>query len=126
MATRVPRPDSVKVGNHQYSIVWLTTDEWLQGHHPDEADGTTYSRANIIVIKLDSEAQESHYQEVVVHEVMHAVWDETMATHYHGNVDEEEREEFLVGLTSPAMLAVLKDNSHLVKYLVSDGYHRRT
>lgn len=109
------------VGNATYRIEWLTPDEWQQGRHDDTADGITYCTVTTIVVRLHAGAPESHYQEVVWHEICHAIWDTTMLTHYHSNPDEGDREEFIIGATTPAQVFVIKQNPALMAWLLDDG-----
>lgn len=124
-ARHVPRPDHVFVGNRTYQIMWFAEEEWDAKHLADDADGLTYAAQSMIYVRLRGEALEAHYQEVVFHEVTHACWDATMLTHYHDNVGKDDREEFIIGATTPALLFVLQQNPALVKWLTSNGAVRR-
>ncbi len=117
----VPRPEHVFIGNHTYQVDWITAEEWEAARHPDDASGVTFSSRNLIVVRLMPEARESSYQDVLFHEITHAVWDVTMLTHYHSNVEDGDREEFIIGIQTPGLLFVLQQNPHVVKYLTSDG-----
>lgn len=118
---RHPRPEHVFIGNHTWEIRWIDTDQWTVEREPEDADAVTHARINQIAVKLDPGAMESHYQESVVHEIMHAVWDATMLTHYHSNVTDSDREEFIVGASTPMLLFVIKQNPQLVAWLLDDG-----
>lgn len=119
MAARVPRPDHLFIGNHTYEVLWLTHEEWEAERLDPEADAVTYARRNQIFIRL-AVAHESHYQEVLWHEIAHAVWDATMLTHADLS-KQDDPEEFVIGIQSPPMVFVLKQNPHFTKWLMSDG-----
>lgn len=122
---RAARPDVVKVGNHMYNIEWLSLDEWEARHFDEGNDASTHSTVQKVYIMLHKDAQESHYQEVLWHELTHAVWDSTMLTHVTlGDVDEPE--ERVIMHQSPGQVALLKENPDLVAYLMSDGTEVRT
>jgi hypothetical protein len=78
----------------------------------------------LIQVRLAGLATESHYQEVLLHEVLHAVWDSTMLTHINLN-EQSDAEEFVISLQTPPLLFILKQNPGLSKYLLSDGGHVR-
>jgi hypothetical protein len=126
--TYATRPDTLTIGNHQYSVEWLTTSEWEARDYPMEKDGLTYAPRQSIVIRLIEDRSESLYQEVVLHEVTHAAWDSVglgLMEDWHKGEDSHDVEERVVLLQSPVLLRVLKDNPLLVKWLVSDGAMRR-
>lgn len=121
---RQARPDHVFIGNHTYEIRWLTMDEWDENRLDPEADACTYARRNIIFIRLYPETSESHYHEVLWHEIGHAVWDTTMLTHADLS-KHDDAEEFVVGLQSPAQMFVIHHNPALMAWFMSDGAERR-
>jgi len=120
-ANRVSRPDHVFIGNHTYRIEWVDVQEWEERRLADDADAMTHARHQTIQVRLYSQhTMESHYQEVLLHEITHACWDSTMLTHAD-LAAQEDAEEFVISLQSPALLFVLKQNPELTKYLMSDG-----
>lgn len=114
------RPDHVYIGNHTWSIAWLSQDQWAEARMEDAADALTLARRNTIVVRLDPDASESHYQETLWHEITHAIWDNTMLTHQDLS-KQDEAEEFVVALVSPWQLFVIKQNPKLVQWLQADG-----
>lgn len=115
----VPKPEHVFVGNHTYRIEWMSNDEWDTNRLDPEADALTFARRQLIIVRTYEEANESHYQEVLWHEITHACWDTTMLTHTALG-EQKDPEEFVVGLQSPAQVFVLRHNPELVKWLMSD------
>lgn len=116
----VERPDVVMIGIHIYRVEWMSVDEWIAHNMSNEAIGMTDADAGWIRIQHRPGGHESRYQEVLVHEILHALWD---LSNLH-NMDIkplEDPEEFIVGLVSPPLLGVLKDNPHVLQYLLSDG-----
>ncbi len=120
MTKDAPRPVSAKIGVHTYEIKWLSEDEWAIANLKPSALGTTYSYKQQIYMRLTTQCSESGLQEVLLHELTHAVWDATQMTHTDLN-DIKDPEEFVIALQSPSLLGVFKDNPHVVKYLMSDG-----
>ncbi len=119
MAAHVPRPDHAFIGNHTYAIEWLGDEDWQRGHHPPDTDGATYATQQTIYMHIRGNARESHYQEILLHELTHAAWDVTGLTHVDLK-EQAEPEEFICGLQSPQLLFILKQNPHVTKYLMSD------
>lgn len=115
----VPRPDHVFIINHTYQIIWLNEDEWLDDRHDPDSDAETYARVNHIYMRIRQGVHETHYQEVLWHEIGHCIWDCTMLTHVDLH-ELKDAEEFVVGLQSPPMVFVLRQNPDLLKWLVSD------
>lgn len=120
MAAHVPRPDHAFVGNHTYSIEWLDVQEWEDRRLDDSADAMTHARHQTIQVRVYGPSAESHYQEVLLHELLHTVWDSTMLTH-QDLTKQDDAEEFVISMQSPPLLFILKQNPDLVKWLLSDG-----
>lgn len=108
-AKYAPRPDEIRIGAHMFTVEWLTTDEWEQRFpgFPDK-DGLTFGRNLAIYLRLIPNRPESLFQEILLHEVLHALWgavgmtfDET----WHSSGDPEDIEERVALYTSPALLA---------------------
>lgn len=115
-----PRPEHLFIGNHTYQVEWLDEDEWEDRRLESDADALTHARHQLIQVRCYRSARESHYQEVVLHEITHAVWDATMLTHAK-LAEQDDDEEFVVSLQTPALLFVLKQNPHLMRWLMDDG-----
>ena len=116
----VERPDVVMIGIHVYRIEWLSVDEWIANNMPNDAIGMTDSDAAMIRIQHRPGGHESRYQDTLIHEILHAIWD-LSSLHNQDPSKLDDPEEFIVGLISPYLLGVLKDNPHVLKYLLSDG-----
>jgi hypothetical protein len=124
MAKQAPRPDWAFVGNHTYGIEWVDTAEWEQRRLQEDADAVTYSTRQSIMMKCHADVSESHFQEVLLHELLHACWDATMLTHMD-MAEQKDHEEAIISIQAPAILFVLKQNPHLVAWLMDDGTVRR-
>lgn len=120
------RPKTLKVSNHYYTVDWLTHNEWAS-RHDEPSNGCTLSDKQLIEIRLHDGVGESHYQQVLLHEVLHAVLNASglaiMPEGFDG--DDEVVEERIVVTTAPVLLGVFQDNPHLVAYLMSPGQVRR-
>lgn len=116
----VERPGEAHVGNHLYTILWASGDEWDAARHPEAAAAVTEGDLNTITVRLKQGMAESVYQELLLHELTHAGWNATMLT--HAPLDAiEDVEEFIVAAQTPVLLGILRDNPHIVKYLQSSG-----
>lgn len=129
MAANTARPDHAFIGNHTYSIEWLTTDEWVGRDFPIDKDGLTYGAKSVIFVRLIPERPEALYQEILFHELTHAVWDTVGLSliedwHTHGE-SSNSVEENVILLQTPMLLFVLKQNPAITKWLQADGQVRR-
>jgi hypothetical protein len=107
-----------------YEVLWLNEEEWSLNHLREEDAGLTYASRNTIYMRLLPGATEANYQEVLLHEITHAVWAETMLTHLDISKQDDE-EESVISLQSPGLLFVLHHNPEVVKYLTSNPSVRR-
>lgn len=117
---QIDRPDFAYVGNHCYRIEWLTEDEWTGQRLDLDDQAQTWSARQLILMRLAPDAQESLYQETLLHELTHAVWDATALTHVK-MTEPADPEEFIIALQTPALLFILKMNPQLTPWLLSDG-----
>lgn len=120
----VERPGHVFVVAKTYEIVWLTEEEWHNNNLNESDAGLTYSSRNMIYMRLMPMSTEGNYQEILLHEITHAVWAETHLTHLN-LTEPEEPEEAIIGIQTHGLLFVLQQNPHVTKYLTSDGALRR-
>ena len=128
MARFVPRPDHVFIGNHTYSIEWLNSDEWLHRDFDMSKDGLTYAATSRIFVRLIEGRREALYQEIVLHEVTHAIWDTvgvSLDPHWDKVDDSNDLEEKVILFQSPMLLFVMKHNPDLVAWLLADGNDER-
>jgi hypothetical protein len=115
----VPRPSTIKIGPHPYAINWGKTS-WKRYAPKEEADtvGRTFPRQNRILIK-GWLLELSQQQDTLLHEIQHAI----MRALGLANIDlgkEYDLEESIISLTTPLLLMVLKENPHVVAWLVCD------
>lgn len=121
----VPRPDHLFVGPYVFEIRWLTNDEWVAQNQDENWGGVTDHSFLYIAIRLGAGVPEVRYQEVLMHEITHAVWSTIGLNHIHDSFDKDVREEEIITLQSPMLLFVLQHNPDIVKYLQSDGTVKR-
>lgn len=123
-----PRPDHAFIGNHTYAIEWLSVEEWSRRDMPGDKDGLTYSDRSLILMRGVPDRPESLYQEVLLHELTHAIWDTvglSLMEDWHKDESQHDVEEKVILFQSPMMLFVLKHNPHIIAWLLSDGQVRR-
>lgn len=127
MATRktfVPRPDAVKVGHMTFGIEYVTEQEWLEHYSGYEEDGgLTFHNWSKIVIRLVPGITDMVIREVLLHEVLHAIWSTSMLSHWAGDLAADKIEEGIIQAQSPMMLGVLKDNPAFLTYIIDDQEH---
>lgn len=122
-----PRPDHAWVGAKTYDILWYNEEEWADNHLNENDCGLTYAGRNHIYMRLMPGATEGNFQEVLLHEITHAIWNETHLTHLNDTLakDPSDLEETVIGIQSPALLLMLQQNPHIVGYLQADPAARR-
>lgn len=116
----VERPDHVFIGHHTYRIEWLDAAEWLANNEDPTNDGITRAAIGLVRLQLVHERPESFYQETLIHELLHTAYDASGATHLSLEKHEDTEEATCLAL-SPVLLGILKNNPHVVAYLISDG-----
>lgn len=112
------RPASFKAGGFKWKIEYIGHKAWPteRGH---DAMGICHCDQHRISVRLGDEGQtysEGAIIETLLHELMHVCYYITGASHFEDNQTEENTIRFL----SPALLAVLRDNLPLARYLLAD------
>lgn len=104
------RPRRVRIGHTVWTMKWskAAVDELV--HIKDSASGAASHRFSTIAVEPLPESPVLE-REVALHEVLHACFQAT------GMKWSEEREEAFVAGLSPVLLAALRDNPSLVRYL---------
>lgn len=108
-------PDGIQVGPHRYSVscdrnalnaagIAMSSD--LLGH----------SDHKTLAITLADDLAPSAKRDTLLHEVLHAAFDQTSIAHDIGDKEEER----LILRLSPVLLDVLRRNPELVAYLVDE------
>jgi hypothetical protein len=122
--TFVPRPDHVKVGHMTFTIEYVTEQEWLETYNGYEEDGgLTFHNWAKIVIRLVPRITDQVIREVLVHEVLHAIWSVSMLSHWAGELTAEKTEEGIIQAQSPMIVGVLKENPEFLAYIIDDLEH---
>lgn len=109
-------PATIKIGTQVWTIVEHTSKE--DGMLYEDNYGYTLERRNMIV--LDKDASDTRKQQVLMHEILHAI----RFTFFTGNkmapkLNFEDTEHYFIGMYEETLLMVLKDNPDLLKYLLS-------
>ncbi len=115
-----PRPEGVWVTDHWFRIEWLDSGEFIMRTDRDDADGVTWDHRKSILVRLHPETPESHYQDVVLHEVTHAVWGVVRLTQLVEDIKDNHEEQVIL-MQTHGLLSVLKNNPEFVRWLQSDG-----
>lgn len=108
-------PKSVKIG----SQVWEVSEQ-KRKHAMDNHYGITNGKDNSIVI--DAELSPSMARVTLFHELLHAIritFGGSLAPNKW--LDYTEAEHFWIGLYEEPVVAMLRDNPELVKYLVDES-----
>lgn len=109
MKRRLPRPESVKIGAHQFPVKWgyIESDEhpWLFG--------LTTSKDTTIHIN-DVDVSRSQIRDTLLHECMHGI-----CVDLNLNFADGEEEQIIRGFT-PWLLMLLRDNPDVVAFLLEE------
>lgn len=120
----VERPGSVRIGPHDYTILW-SKKSWNKYLHPKQAEenvGKCQSMKNRIFIN-SWETSLSQQQDTLLHEILHAVYALNGWTDYDWgwpkteDVSRSDLEEHSVRLITPHLLDILKHNPELTAWL---------
>lgn len=120
-AAKVTPPDHVLVGFMTFAIEYMTEDEWASANENPDWCGVARHAQAIIRVRVPVNINIQHLKETVLHEILHCCWSTTMLTHSHDSFSADDREEEIISAQSPALLFVLQQNPHVVKWLVQDG-----
>ncbi|HXH58456.1 hypothetical protein [Iamia sp.] len=110
MTTPPAAPDNLQVGAHTYRV--LVDHDGLVGVHADNR-GSTHNET--LTIALDGSLAATLQRETLLHETIHAAWDQTALT----ALEVQEQQEVVVTAFAPVLVAILRDNPKLVAYLTS-------
>jgi hypothetical protein len=122
------RPTKVRLGVRTYQIKYLQDEEWVEQGHDESQRGVCNNILGVIFIRKtvgEWVMDEDGLRETVFHEVMHAVascsmtWNSWDIVRKRVRDDYDSVEEFIVGGWSPTMLAMLRDNPDLRKWLMA-------
>jgi hypothetical protein len=116
------RPTSVKIFFLTYRINYYTEPEWLASPLDNDLAGQCDSNASCMHIRISPSIHEQMLREVVLHEILHAIW-------WHMGLrdnpiqadDVEAHEEEHVLRTSHGLMPVMQENPKLMAWLMSPG-----
>lgn len=113
------RPTSVKVGYVDFTIRWLSDEEWRRECPGDQDNsGTTESTEARISIRVPKDGHPVHLRETLLHEIVHACFQVSgLSTENHRAMDDLE-EAFVTRLTV-VLIDVLRSNPDVTKFLLS-------
>lgn len=97
-------PKRIKVGPHRY-VIHEVDKEWTEDQ---DAHGKT--NTNTHEIWVNTTYTESHILDTLVHELLHAIWNQY-------GLGEKEEEETVVHRLATGWVQAMSDNEHLVKYI---------
>ncbi len=102
----------IKIGIHDI-IVAVASGLTLQGSRV-----YGYFDPDMHYIWLDAALQESHAQEILIHEILHACW-------WYSQLGAKADEETAVSHLAPALSAVLVFNPWISRWLIGEDYLER-
>jgi Zn-dependent peptidase ImmA (M78 family) len=116
MAMTNDAPKKIKVGPFTFKVKLVTKTKQFKsipkGLHPNDLMGRFSLQEGTIYLK--DKLPNSVKSETLFHELLHAVWETT------GGTTTELEEEKIISMISPTLLAALKDNKELRRYLFND------
>lgn len=119
------RPSRVRVGPHTLQIEYLSHKKWTKRGLPGDKVGQfSLHTMNIFIATSDlqDEYSEGYMREVLMHEILHAVWEVgglTSALEVAIPDSAAALDEQVVGQMSPVILGVLLDNPDVLAYLLA-------
>lgn len=116
MATKNPRPTSVKIGPQTFDIEYHNSN--LDGMLNDGSHGYTLDQGNLIVIA--AELSMSKQKIVLMHEVLHAmrmVFENGMPER---DAEFERWEHFFIGVYENALIMFMRDNPEIIDWLMTE------
>lgn len=118
MADKKGRPTEVDICGWRWTIEWLKPKDWAS--EDNGLSGVTYAMHLQIKILLSPNIHPEVLREVLFHELMHACVATSGHTYGLKHIKNKDVEEVMIQGLSPALLAVLHNNSEVRRYLL-DG-----
>lgn len=118
MAQSSTRPKKVQVGHLEFEIQWIGNGDWGD----KEKCGLTVPMQQLILLRISDDENdaysEGNLQEILVHEILHAIYHVTNLAHYTIPKDgKAEIEEYTVAMLAGPLLTVLRGNPAVMRYL---------
>jgi hypothetical protein len=113
---RPERPSSVRIGGYEFSIEWPDAD--LTMPSGDKAVG--HSSYHQLTLQVCTNYPLPMQQDTLLHEILHSINETNSTSNWWKSVQSDPNgdfEEALVSSTTPVLLAVLRDNPHVLKWL---------
>lgn len=104
-------PKAVRVGPHVFSVSLLP--------ELSNAGAAGLTGTDTQEIHVDAKLGPTVEREVVVHELLHAVWGQTFLTRRFPDNGSDSEGEGIICELAPRLLALLRDNPRLLTYLTS-------
>ena len=105
------RPESVRVGAHVYDIEW--------DHDLAQFNAAGVTNNDTLKIGVDQKNALPVQQETMVHELLHAVWNQTSLRTRIPDADTDSPGEAAIQDLAPVLYALLRDNPEVVKWVSS-------
>lgn len=120
MAKDVARPLVMNLLHITWTFEYLEHDDW--NATDARKSGVTYCNKNNMKVRLSDEDgaySEANIREIVLHEMQHAIWFSMQLGQHKFPDDTEDLEELVTSSLTAPLLAVLRDNPEIVKYLTA-------
>lgn len=104
------KPWPIKIAPYEYTVKHQRGFAQSSG-----ADGATMESDELII--LDNDIQGNYEKEVLLHEAMHAMWGQTSLDRDYPDGPPDSEGEKIIFTLAPRILALLRDNPELVKWL---------
>lgn len=112
------RPTFVQIGFLPFEIQWIDDADWPKEDNED--GGLMEGSQALIKIRVNEDTHENNLREVLLHELMHAIFFVTQLTNLNWKeVDANDLEEEVIRITTPMILMVLRYNEEVFEYLVN-------
>ncbi len=105
----VGRPPAIIVAPHRFTVTY-------EDDLADNSQACGLCGEDKQQIHIDNDLGPTVERETVLHEVMHAIWHQTELDRKFKDSDEE----MVAWTLAPRLLALLRDNEELVRWLMSD------
>jgi hypothetical protein len=107
---RATRPATVAISPFDYRVRY-------EVGLSDKAGVSGLCNTDTLTIFIDGELPDALEPEVVLHEALHAIWTQTGLDKKYSDEEEEEA----VWQLAPRILALLRDNPRMVKWMIDGG-----
>lgn len=112
-------PKRINIGGFKWTIKFVHDKKWQADNRlKDDEGGCTWPGSLQLWIRYDEEINPDVVREVIMHEVLHAIYFHTGTSVGVEHVKRKQIEEYCVSAHSPVLFAALRDNPRLLAYLM--------